>query len=68
MARTSSLNCLSRKKSLPNLSFTECLPLFTENHFFFTEKWETNFYTPPLLGDAALFDDSPPAVYKNLVP
>ena len=26
--------------------------------------WETDFYTPPVLGGAALFDNSAPAVYK----
>ena len=31
-------------------------------------KWETDFYTPPVLGSAALFDNSAPAVYKNPVP
>ena len=30
--------------------------------------WETDFYTPPVLGGAALFDNSAPAVYKNPVP
>ena len=28
------------------------------------ELWETDFYTPPVLGDAANFDFSAPAVYK----
>ena len=27
-------------------------------------SWETEFYTPPVLGGAALFDFSAPAVYK----
>ena len=26
--------------------------------------WETDFYTPPVLGGASLFEDSAPAVYK----
>ena len=26
--------------------------------------WETDFYTPPVLGGAALFDNSAPAVYE----
>ena len=26
--------------------------------------WETDFYTPQVLGGAALFDNSAPAVYK----
>ena len=26
--------------------------------------WEIDFYTPPVLGDAALFIDSAPAMYK----
>ena len=30
--------------------------------------WETDFYTPPVLGGAALFDNSAPAVYKILGP
>ena len=30
--------------------------------------WETDLYTPPVLGNAALFDNSAPAIYKNLVP
>ena len=30
--------------------------------------WETDFYAPPELGGAALFDNSAPAVYKNPVP
>ena len=29
---------------------------------------ETDFYTPPVLGGAALFDNSAAAVYKNHVP
>ena len=28
-------------------------------------KWETDFYTPPVLRGAALFDNSAPAVYKK---
>ena len=31
-------------------------------------SWETDFYTPPVLGGAALFDNSAAAVYKNPVP
>ena len=31
-------------------------------------KWETDFYTPPVLRGAALFDNSAPAVYKILFP
>ena len=31
-------------------------------------KWETDFYTPQVLGGAVLFDKSAPAVYKNPVP
>ena len=31
-------------------------------------KWETDFYTPPVLRGAALFHNSAPAVYKNPVP
>ena len=31
-------------------------------------KWETDFYTPPVLGGAALLPFSAPAVYKNPVP
>ena len=31
-------------------------------------KWETDFYTPQILGGAALLDNSAPAVYKNPVP
>ena len=27
-------------------------------------QWETDFYTPPVLRGAALFDNSAPAVYK----
>ena len=30
--------------------------------------WDTDFYTPPVLGGAALFDNSAAAVYKNPVP
>ena len=30
--------------------------------------WETDFYTPQMLGDAALFDNSAAAVYKNSLP
>ena len=30
--------------------------------------WETDFYTPPVLGGAALLPFSVPAVYKNPVP
>ena len=29
------------------------------------ERWETDFYTPPVLGGAALLPFSAPAVYKN---
>ena len=29
-------------------------------------RWETEFYTPPLLGGATLFDKSAPAVHKIL--
>ena len=32
------------------------------------KEWETDFYTPPVLGGGALFDNSAPAVYKNPVP
>ena len=28
------------------------------------QKWEIDFYTPQVLGGAALFDNSAPAVYK----
>ena len=31
-------------------------------------NWETDFYTPPVLGGAALLPFSAPAVYKNPVP
>ena len=31
-------------------------------------NWETDFYTPPVLGGAALFGNSAPAVYKKPVP
>ena len=34
----------------------------------FLQKWETDFYTPPVLGGAALLPFSAPAVYKNLGP
>ena len=30
--------------------------------------WETDFYTTPVLGSAALLRFSAPAVYKNPVP
>ena len=30
--------------------------------------WETEFYTPQVLGGAALFDNSAGAVYKNPSP
>ena len=30
--------------------------------------WETDFYTPPVLGSAALLPFSAPAVYQNPVP
>ena len=30
--------------------------------------WETDFYTPPVLGGAALLPFSAPAVYKNQGP
>ena len=33
-----------------------------------SELWETDFYTPPVLGGAALLPLSAPAVYKNPVP
>ena len=32
------------------------------------QKWETDFYTPPVLGGAALSPFSAPAVYKNQGP
>ena len=28
-------------------------------------NWETDFYTPQMLGGAVLFDNSAPAVYEN---
>ena len=31
-------------------------------------RWETDFYTPPVLGGAALLPFSAPAVYKNQGP
>ena len=31
-------------------------------------QWETDFYTPPVLGGDANFDISAPAAYKNPVP
>ena len=43
-------------------------------HFFWLHdillysKWETDFYTPPVLGGAALLPFSAPAVYKNQGP
>ena len=33
----------------------------------YRRKWETDFYTPPVLGGAALLPFSAPAVYKNRV-
>ena len=33
-----------------------------------SEFWETDFYTPPMLRGAALFDTSAPTVYENPVP
>ena len=30
--------------------------------------WETDFFTPPVLGGVALLDNSAPAVYKSPVP
>ena len=33
-----------------------------------TVLWETEFYTPPVLGGVALFDNLAPAVYKIPVP
>ena len=35
---------------------------------FFARTWETDLYTPQVLGGAALFDNSAQAVYKNPVP
>ena len=32
-----------------------------------TQSWETDFYTPPVLG-GALLDNSEPTVHKNSVP
>ena len=32
------------------------------------KSWETDFYTPPVLGGAALLPFSAPAVYKDPVP
>ena len=29
------------------------------------DKWETDIYTPPVLGGAGFFDNSAPAVYKK---
>ena len=37
------------------------LSLFTGEWF---NDWETDFYTPPVLGGAALFDNSAPALYS----
>ena len=39
-------------------------PLVTERTFRASDYWETDFYTPHVLGGAALFDNSAPAVYK----
>ena len=33
-----------------------------------SQKWEADFYTPPVLGGAALLPFSAPAVYKNPLP
>ena len=41
-----------------------CLLVTTGWH----QKWETDFYTPPVLGGAALLPFSAPAVYKNQGP
>ena len=37
-------------------------------HCYHLVVWETDFYTPRMLGGAALFDNSAPAVCKNPVP
>ena len=39
-----------------------------ETRHFDMFPWETDFYTPPVLGGAALLPFSAPAVYKNHVP
>ena len=38
------------------------------NCILFRDVWETDFYTPPVLGGAALLENSAPAVYKIPVP
>ena len=47
-----------------------CASTFTASVFWqhATWHWETDFYTPPVLGGAALFDNSAPAVYEILCP
>ena len=42
----------------------ECFQVRLAEHVL----WETDFYTPPVLGGAALLLISAPAVYKNPVP
>ena len=39
-----------------------------ENVILRWREWETDFYTPPVLGCAALLPFSAPAVYKTPVP
>ena len=39
--------------------------IFRETRKF---SWEIDFYTPPVLGGAALSDNSAAVVYKNPVP
>ena len=46
----------------------ECRFYFDGRADFSENLWETDFYTPPVLGGVAAFDNSAPAVYKNPVP
>ena len=54
-----------RKKGLTSL-FKEVRAFKVSQ--FFPIFWETDFYTPPVLGGAALLPFSAPAVYKIPVP
>ena len=66
LSRAMGLGCLNMKRlgAIP-------LPLACALEVRYSETgriWETDFYTPPVLGGAALFGNSAPAVYKILGP
>ena len=48
--------------ALFNVSGIQIVIISVRTVFLFARKWETDFYTPPVLGGAALLPFSAPAV------